>query len=260
MDKKSRNIIIAAAVILLLVLIWAWDKCYLGAYSKKGCPNASKGNFCGSSPCGADPDPAAMSEAAGLHELGTRMEGFCCSRAPAPSALAEAQGLMQMGWRPEHLKTRPTCASAHPAAVAEAQALQHAHALSTGAPYYTERFAGGLDEADFYGVSAPEAEGEAHLLAALQVDVDSFAAHKLTRDNAARSSTTDRSEQLRSNPAQIDARQARFNSMRENFGGPPGYGWTPSVASSPATCFNACMDGCSGTSCGEHCEDTCHAV
>lgn len=280
MEKKDRNLLIAAVVVvvLLLVLYYAYDQCHLGQYSKKGCPN-HKGTFCGSSP-----DPAASSEAMGLFELGVRAgrEGFAgtgCGHASAPAAMAEAQGLMQMGWRPEHLHSRPSCAGPAPAAISEAQALQHAHALRPGAPY------------------SSEALGEAGMIYALQAGpgqqfsddptedraVDGFASHQLSRDRAAFSSTRARSENLRSNPAQTSARQARFDSMREGFGGPAeaGFGWVPNaqdVAASPSTggwgnaqsvgmleaqalqpvhCMTHCVDGCAGTHCVDFCKDQC---
>ena len=273
-------LLIAMVVVLLLVLMyWAWSKCWLlgsTRFAKKGCPNG-KGSF-----CGAAPDPGAMSEAAGLYELGARMEGFCGST-PAPAAMAEAQGLMQMGWRPEHMKTRPSCAPPHPSAISEAQSLQHANALRPGSPYYSSGVEGFTGHSGCGGVS-PEAAGEEHLLQQLQAlddprnDVDAFAAQKLRRDRAAFSSTVSRSEELRSNPGQISARRARLDSMREGFGGPAeaGFGWSPTdadVAASPAsggwgdaqtahaaTCVAACMDGCGGTNCHDHCMDQCRTA
>jgi hypothetical protein len=294
MEKKDRNLLIAAVVVvvLLLVLYYAYDKCHLGKYSKKGCPN-HKGSFCGSTP-----DPAAGSEAMGLYELGVRAgrEGFSggCGNTSAPAAMAEAQGLMQMGWRPEHLRSRPSCAGTAPAAISEAQALQHANALSPGAPYYSKS---GFESGTPCGAYSSEALGEADMMYALQAgpgqqhaddpdssysvtatghyDVDGFAARKLSRDKAAFSSTRARSENLRSNPAQTSARQARFDSMREGFGGPAeaGFGWSPNsqdVAASPSTggwgdaqsvgaahCMSHCIDGCTGTHCADLCKDQC---
>lgn len=277
---KNNTLYALLVVLVLLVLVWwAREKCMLPGntpLTKKTCPQ--KGKF-----CGTQPDPAAMSEAAGLHELGVRAsaEGFCGTN-PAPAALAEAQGLMQMGWRPEHMKTRPSCAPPAPAAISEAQSLQHAGALRPGAPYHTREGFGGRSGC---GGASSEAMGEATLLHSLQalpgsVDpsaggVDDFAAHRLTREHAAYSSTRNRSEALRSNPAQVSARNARMNSMREGFGGPAqaGFGWSPTpadVAASPATagwgdaqsvgaaaCYPNCMDGCNGTSCSDHCKDQC---
>lgn len=286
METKNRNLLIAAVVVvvLLLILYCAYDKCYLGKYSKKGCPN-HKGSF-----CGGPPDPAAGSEAMGLYELGVRAghEGFSggCGNTAAPAAMAEAQGLMQMGWRPEHLRTRPSCAGAHPSAISEAQALQHANALRPGAPYYSKS---GFESGTPCGAYSAEALGEADMMYALQAgpgqqfsndptddySVDGFASGKLSRDRAAFASTRDRRENLRSNPAQTSARQARFDSMREGFGGPAqaGFGWSPNsadIAASPSTggwgdaqsvgaahCNRHCMDGCNGTNCADLCRDQC---
>lgn len=256
---SQRNIIIAiVAVLLVLLLAWAWKTCRLGKYSAKSCPAATKGSFCGSTPA-----PGAMSEAAGLFELGCRMasEGFCGST-PAPAAIAEAQGLMQMGWRPERMRPRPTCAGPHPTAIAEAQSLQHAGALRPGSPYYQEwRSPEGFRRSPerFQGCAgvSPEAVGELEMLQALQA------------------APTGQAEQMRSNPAQVSARRARFASVSEGFGGPAqaGFGWNPTpadVAASPATggwgddqsvaaarCMDSCMDGCGGTNCRDHCQDRC---
>lgn len=288
MEKKERKILIAIVVVILLVLVWAWDTCRLGKYSRS--------KVCGADAfCGAAPDPGALSEAAGLYELGVRAsEGFTggasCGSTASPAAMAEYQGLMQLGWRPEHMKTRPSCAPSSPAAISEAQSLQQAGALSPGAPYYNkaEGFAGAPTCS---GRVSPEAAGEAHLLNHLQAGtvyyddegenegaVDGFAAHKLTRDRAAFASTTSRSEHLRSNPAQVSSRQARFSSMREGFGGPEeaGFGWSPNAAdfsASPSTggwgdaqstnasqCMDECMDGCGGTNCRDHCKDRCRSA
>jgi hypothetical protein len=269
MKTKDRNLLIAVVVVVVLLLAyWAWYR----RRSGKGYPAMS--NF-----CGGLPEPGSMSEAAGLHELGVRMsEGFC-GTTPAPAALAEAQGLMQMGWRPEHMRARPSCGGPSPAAVSEAQALQHANALWPGAPYYTKS---GFTGSGGCGGAAPAALGEARLLRSLQAlpSVDGFAAHKLSRDKAAFASTQSRHAELRSNPAQVPARQARLNSMREGFegfGGPAqaGYGWAPTAADAAATpmtggwgdaqstgaavCTRDCMDGCVGTHCADHCKDRCRS-
>ena len=287
MEKKSRNIFIAVVlVVILLAIYYSYDKCHLGKYSKKGCPS-NKGSFCGSTP-----DPAAGSEAMGLYELGVRAgrEGFAggCGNTSAPAAMAEAQGLMQMGWRPEHLRSRPTCGATAPAAAAEAQALQHAQGLRPGAPYhskspFTTHAAG---HTSCGGGLSSEALGEAGMLYALQAgpgaqfsddpnndySVDGFASRQLGRDKASFGSVRDRSENLRSNPAQTTARQARFDSMREGFGGPAqaGFGWSSNsqdVSASPSTGgwgdsqsvgaaarYGDCMDGCTGTHCDAHCK------
>jgi hypothetical protein len=275
-------------VVVILVVVYLAKTCRLGKLSYKSCHD--KGNFCGGV-CESDPDPAAGSEALGLHELGVRMkpEGFCgtCSTTPAPSALAEKQGLMQMGWRQENLRTRPTCAPSHPAAVSEAQALQQVRALAPGSPYYTKSHFTSCRTNE-----SCEAKGESHLLDELQAlpagfgdpmgggiepeALDSFASQKLHRDASAYSSSKARSENLRSNPHQISARRARFVSVSEGFGGPDatGYGWTPNAvdkAASPATggwgdaqstahasCSRDCMDGCVGTNCEDICNEKCN--
>ena len=46
-EKDHRNLLIAGVVvvvILLLVLYYAYDRCHLGKYSKKGCPQRSTGS------------------------------------------------------------------------------------------------------------------------------------------------------------------------------------------------------------------------
>lgn len=289
MATNERNMVMALVVVIVIILLWwAREHCkwpFHGRFAKKGCLRKIDGFCTADGKCSTLPDPAAASEAMGLYELGVRMsEKFCggasgtCGSMPAPAALAEYEGLRQMGWRPEHMRTRPTCARPAPAAVSEAQSLQHAQALRPGSPYYTVREGFG-GRSGCGGVSS-EAVGETHLLDALQAlpedeGVDGFAAHKLTRDQAARASAQHRSEALRSNPAQVSAPTARMNSMREGFGGPDqaGFGWTPTpadVAASPTTggwgdaqsvgaaaCFGPCMDGCNGTHCEDHCKDQC---
>ena len=281
MEAKSRNLYIGivVALVVLLVLWWARDRCMLGRYSAKKCISGV-GSFCGS-----PPDPAAAAEAMGLYELGVRGEGFC-GTTPAPAALAEYQGLEQLGWRPEHFGRetfqpyRPAaCGPPHPASIAEAQSLQHAQALRPGAPYYTKSgFTGGSCGAQ---VSA-EALGEADMLGALQAiapadlgEIDEMSTHKMRRDQAAYSGLKAHRQDVRSAPGQVSARRARHDSMREGFGGPAtaGYGWTPSgadVAASPATagwgdaesasyggCLDQCADGCTGTHCHDYCKDQC---
>ena len=277
MEKTGRGVLLAVVVAVVVVLLfWAWDMCYLGRFSRAGCPG--RGSF-----CGGRSDPAAMSEAAGLYELGARPESFCSST-PAPAALAEEQGLMQMGWRPERMIPRPSCLPPHPAAVSEAQSLQHANALRPGAPFSSgfERFGGPVCCGRRAAVS-PEALGETRLLYDLQAlsevpdsssDFDSIASQKIMRGRHAFSSVQAHAESLRSNPAQIPARQARLKSMREGFGGPAetGFGWTPNAfdaVAAPLTggwgdarlardhCMNSCVDGCTGTHCHDHCKDVC---
>lgn len=275
MATNERNILMALVAVMVIILLWwAREKCkwpFHGRFAKKDCLRKIDG-FCGAGQCSPLPDPAAASEAMGLYELGVRAsEKFCCGSTPAPAALAEYEGLRQMGWRPEHMRTRPTCARAAPSAISEAQALQHAQALRPDAPYYTAR-------EGFGGRS--EAAGEVNLLDALQAlpedeGVDDFAAHKMSRDQAARANAQFRSQALRSNPAQVSASSARMDSMREGFGGPEhaGFGWTPTpadVAASPASggwddaqssgaaaCYGSCIDGCNGTNCQDHCKDQC---
>jgi len=189
------------------------------------------------------PNPAALSEAAGLYELGARMP----ESSGAPAALAEAGGLMQLGWRPEHMGARPACAPPHPAA--KAGSLQHAPALRPEKAPRCRESPGEL-QSPFW---EDPAGYEPHPSIDPAGSVDSFAAQKLTRDKGAFFSTRSHSEALRSNPAQISARQARFNSMREGFGDPAKAG----RGSADRGCMGGCMDGCTGTSCYDHCEDRC---
>jgi hypothetical protein len=217
MDKKNQNIILAVVVVIIILMImyWAWYKCMLfrnSRFMRKGCNPPVNGFY------GAAPDPAAR---------------------------AEARGLMQAGWRPgptpEH---HPSPHDAHPTAIFEAHALQHAGALASEAPYYTS-------------------EGVPSTSNVLD-DVDAYAAHKVTRDKAAFASTTGRYTNIRSNPAQVTAHQARYNSIRDNFTSPSdnsamspndnrGY-TTPARASK---CYKQCVDGCGGTNCEDHCLDRC---
>ena len=180
MKMKNRNILIAIVVVILIVLLyWARNKCHLGKYSRKGCPN-SKGSF---------------------------------------------YGLTPMDQHLEYMQAHPVCAPPHPAAISEARSLQHANALLPGSPYYSGN-SGGLAG----NPNIPEATSESHPYNSgkymshpsnnLAGDVDDFAARQLVRDKAAYSSTQSRSNALRSNPAQVTARQARFSSMREGFGAP----------------------------------------
>lgn len=288
MDSAKRMAAAVLVALVILIIAYLAKTCRLGRFSLKGCPQ-HKGTFC-AGVCNADPDPAAGSEAMGLRELGVRMkpEGFCstCSLTPSPAALAEEQGLMQMGWRPEHMRTRPACAPTHPAAIAEAQALQRGGALAPGAPYYTKSNFAACRVND-----SCEAKGEANLLNDLQAlpsgfgdemggieseSLDAFAQQKIYRDRGAYSSTKARSDNLHTNPAYISARRARFVSVSEGFGGPDatGYGWTPNAvdrAASPATggwgdaqsadqaaCSRDCMENCVGTNCADICGDKCN--
>lgn len=284
MDARWRNVAVAALVVFVLILlvVYARSTCRLGRFSAPACPGA-KGAF-----CGAAPDPAAGAEAAGLFEMGLRAgpEGFaaCGGGAAAPGAAAEAAALMQTGWRPEHLRARPPCGPPRPEAIAEAQALQHAGGMRPQAPYWTPAdnrgekstfIGGGAGDDEPPELGDGDAAGLAHVMSALQAgpadqglaypeaDVDGFAARQLVRDRAAYSSTVARSEALRSNPAQVSARRARLDSMREGFGGPaqPGFGWAPAdteaSAVPAAACVSSCADGCTGTHCTELCVDQC---
>lgn len=159
MGTHQRDILLFSVLLILVILVlwWARQKCHLGRFSAPSCKTGGE-----SFACGGDPDPGALAEAWGLYELGVRSgppadvgmagnqaEGFC-SQTPAPGAVAEFEGLEQLGWRPgaDTFQGAPApnkgCgATASPASIAEAQALQHAGALAPGAPYYTKgTFAG----------------------------------------------------------------------------------------------------------------------
>jgi hypothetical protein len=234
--------ILVAGIIAIMALYYAYRYCHLGKYSWKGCPNNAGSGF-----CGGVPDPAAASEAKALYQLGVRAgsERFSggCGRA-SPAAVAESQALMQTGWRPEHLQARPPCgglapAALAPAALAEAHGLQKAHGLHPGDPYYTT---GAVTE-----MGLISSLGGGHE----DYEVDEFAARQLGRDKASYGSVRDRSEQLRSNPAQTTARHARLDSMREGFSGD----YTSDAVGSGGHggSYEDCVDGCNGT----HCEALC---
>lgn len=176
----------------------------------------------------------------------TQVGGFC-GAAPDPAARAEARGLMQASWRPLSAPAHhpPPPHNVHPTATFEAHALQHAGALSPEAPYYSS-------------------EGVPSTSNVLD-DIDAYAAHKVSRDKAAFASKTSRYTNFRSNPAQVTAHQARYNSVRDNFTSPADNSAMPpsddrgyvGPAAQESSCYKRCIDGCGGTNCQDYCIEHC---
>lgn len=139
----------AVLLVLLIVLIF------------KTWERPEKGSF-----CGANPDPGAASEAYALYQLGTRAN-TTTPFVPPPACVKNVDV----------------------AAISEAQALQHAHGLAPGSPYYTPT---PLKKKETFscGEPNPEAQEEKNMLYQLQgpkwgEDFDGLIHQTLTREQAA---------------------------------------------------------------------------